>query len=422
MSLDKYRKMYPRFPLSSPSGMVVCPVNGDQVEELTESYLNRILGAYSLEDFYSEFPETTPKPVACPMTGMHVVIDSDYPKALGGKSYTEEDFMRDFPECEAIITCPFTGKKMLGMTQEHLDGIFGQYSTKTRMTIENFKAEYKNVTIKARKAKVMNPYTGKMVDELTPAVLAASGTNVKEHLGKYAKVWLENSYQDTITCPFTGRRVKQVRHSDLDSLGRTVIEFYNAVSEFPLFRYEIQCADCGKWVENIWEHLERDPHFYAESMTMEDYELSYGTNATQMHVSNNSYFENESGDSIHVADLFAKVTKSDALDVLEIEDSLSKVAESDLDRRMVGAIRNSLTLEDVFFEAAEKRIVALKFKFDSGMTKEVRSAVRATLGFSDFDIAKHPHVGAKEVVVMIPSRNVMRDRLMALVDASDIKD
>lgn len=421
MRMEKYRKMYPRFPLSSPDGKVTCPVSGEDVAEITEAYVNRILGAYSLEDFYAEFPAMTPKPVTCPMTGMRVMIDSGYPKCLGGEAYSEEDFIRDFPECEAIITCPFTGKKMLGMTQDHLDEVFGQFSTKKRMTIKGFRTKYKNITLKARRAKVMNPYTGKMVDELTPAMLAESGTNVKEHLGKYAKIWLDKNYQDTVICPFTGRRVKQIRHSDLEKLGRTVVEFYNVVSEYPLFKYEVQCAECGKWVDNIWDHLESEPHYYAESMTMQEYESAYGTNATQTHVTNNSYVENDSGDSVHVADLFAKVAQG-PVDMLEIEDSLSKVAESDLDKRMVGAIRNSITLEDVFFSAADKRIVNLKFKFDLGMTKEVRMAVKSSLGFVDFDIAKTPHVGSKEVIVMVPSRNTLRDRLMALIDASDIKE
>jgi hypothetical protein len=117
----------------------------------------------------------------------------------------------------------------------------------------------------------------------------------------------------------------------------------------------------------------------------------------------------------------AKVTKK-TVDMLEIEDSLSKVAESDLDKRMVKSIRASATLEDVFFEAAEKRIVSLKFRFGVGMTKAVRMAVKSSLGFIDFDIAKTPHVGAKEVVVMVPSRNTLRNRLMAMIDASDIKE
>lgn len=418
MDVNVYRRKYQRFPLSSPDGMTVCPVSGERVEEITEPYINRILGAYSMEDFYAEFPSMVPKPVSCPMTGMRVMITKDYPSYLA-KGYSEEAFIHDFPECEAIITCPFTGKKMLGMTQEHLDEEFGQYASKKRVTMKDFKASYDNVTLRSRRAKVKNPYTGKMVDELTPEMLAAAGTNVKDHLGKYAKVWIDKHYQDTITCPFTGRRVKQIRHSDLEKLGRTVVEFYNAVSEYPLYQYEVQCAGCGKWVPNIWEHLESDPHKYAEPMTLQKYESIFGTNSVQAHISNNSYFENDSGDSIHIADLFAKVTEQ-PVDAMEIEDSLSKVVQDEMDSSLVKAIRTSVTVEDVLYAAAEKRIVPLRFKFQLGMTKEARMAIKASLGFSDFDIGKPPNIGAKEVVVMIPSRGVLRNRLLRLIKESDL--
>lgn len=417
-NVNVYRRRFPRFPLSSPDGMTTCPVSGIHVEEITESYLNRVLGAYSLEDFYAEFPGMTPKPVPCPMTGMRVMITKDYPSYLA-QGYSEEAFIRDFPECEAIITCPFTGKKMLGMTQEYLDEKFGQYASKKRLTLKEFKSSYRNVTLRARKINVKNPYTGKMVDELTPAMLAESGTNVKDHLGKYAKVWLDKHYQDTITCPFTGRRVKQIRHLDLEKLGRTVVEFYVAVSEYPLYQYEVQCADCGKWVPNIWSHLESEVHEYAEAMTLERYESIYGSNSIQAHISNNSYVENESGDSIHIADLFARASDQ-PVDAMEIEDSLSKVVQDELDEKLVKAIRASATVEDVFFAAAEKRIVPLRFKFNLGMTKEARMAIKASLGFSDFDIAKPPNIGAKEVVVMVPSRGVLRNRLLRMIKDSDL--
>lgn len=421
MTTEKYRKVHPKAPLSSPDGKTTCPVSGDRVDEVTEPYLNRLLGAYSMEDFLAEFPDLSPKEVQCPMTGMMVAITPQYPASLGGPGYGEKEFIRDFPSCEAIITCPFSGEKTLGMTQERLDAMFGQFSTKKRVSLRSFLLSNKHVTLKARRTKVRNPYTGKMVDQLTPQMLAEAGTNVKEHLAKYAKMWIDKPYPDTVCCPFTGRRVKQVRRSDLEKLDRTVIEFYNAVSEYPLFRYQVRCEECEKWVDNIWEHLEATPHFYAESMTLQEYEASFGQNATQAYVSNNSYVENESGDSIHVADLFAKVAKK-PIDMMEVEDSLSKVANDEMDKRIVAAIRHSSTVEDVFFSAAEKRIMPLRFKFALGMTKEVRMAIKASVGFSDFDIAKPPNIGAKEVVVMVPSRSSLRARLMRMIDESDIMD
>jgi len=420
MTTNKYRKLHPKAPLSSPDGRTVCPVSGEKVEEITEWRLNRLNGSYSLDDFRAEFPDLSPKEAKCPMTGMTVTMTPEYPASLGD-GYEERQFIRDFPSCEAIMSCPFTGKKMLGMTQERLDAALGQSSTDKRVSMRSFVLSNKNVTLRARRLKVRNPYTKKMVDQLTPQMLAEAGTNVKDHLARYAKIWIDKFYPDTVCCPFTGRRVKQIRHSDLEKLGRTPIDFYNAVSEYPLFRYQVKCVECGKWVDNIWEHLEAVPHFYAESLTLQEYEASFGQNATQAYVSNNSYVENESGDSIHVADLFAKVTKK-PVDMMEVEDSLSKVAKDEMDKRLVSSVRSASTLEDVFFAAAEKRIMPLKFKFALGMTKEVRAAVKTALGFADFDIAKPPNIGTKEVVVMVPSRSTLRARMMRLIEESDIME
>jgi hypothetical protein len=415
--LERYRRTYSNYPLSS-DGQVPCPITGMLQDAITIAYVNRIGGRYSVEDFWDEFPEIRlgRRGLRCPVSGTTVKeFDDEYFRGLG---YSEQEFVDQFPEFRGIILCPFTKEeKFVVVRQEYFDKLFGQQGD-PRITQEKFDAEYPNFTVKAKQIPVFDPYGKRTVPEITPKMLAQVETTVTKHLEKYATIILDKTYPDLITCPFTGRKTHVVKTSDLERLGKTVLEFYHATCKYPLRKFQVHCAICGKWIDNVWSHLEEEEHTYAQPMTTEQFENSFGCGTSKAVVSTNAYVENDAGDVVHIGDLFGESV--DEVDFLELEDSLLKVAQDDLDRRIAKAISGAHTVEDIFFLAAEKKEVKLPFAFRSGMTQEVRQAIKGHLGDVDFDIAFLPQEGQRMVLVMVPGRQTVRDRMRRMIEESDL--
>lgn len=419
VDLDRYRKMFPNYPLVSTDGRTHCPITGDRVAAVTEPYLNRLNKSYTVAHFMAEYHSILPKmPVVCPVSGSELSeVSNAYPAQIM-PGYTPEAFLEDFPNFAGAFSCPFSGKKLLEMTQEHLNSVLGQDGSVGARTLAQVAESFPNFTDQVRQVSVVNPYTNKRVPEITLAMLAAAGTSWKEHMEKHAEVWLEKYYPGMVTCPFTGRKTHVIKKSDLAEIGKTPWDFYAAVSKYPLKKFQVKCGLCGEWVDNVWAHLEEKQHSYAQSMTVNEFESMYGTYATKVVIRTNSYVQNDSGDSIHVADLFPEQVEK--VDFLEIEDSLLEASQDDLDRQIAKSIRGSSTVEDIFFSSAEIKVVNVPFEFKSGMTKAVRDAVRDGMSVTDFDLAKPPVEGSSEVTIMVPSRDTIRRRLARMIEASDL--
>jgi hypothetical protein len=414
LTLEQYKERFPKYPLSSPDGMVPCPVTGRLVPELSQPYLNRIGGEYTMADFRAEFSGRTPR---CPATGCALgEVGVDHPSAIMA-GYTEAEFLADFPSFPAE-RCPLTGQRTLGMTQARLNATVNAKREGAPPRLKALSEGLPNYTMKPRQVAVLNPYTGRMVPEITLKMLRDAGTTWKEHMEKHAQIALDKYYAGMVICPFTGRKTHMIKKTDIEALGKTTWDFYAATCLFPMRKYQVQCAICGEWVDNVWSHLESKRHSFAKSMTINEFEGIYGTYATKVVVRTNSYVENDAGDSIHVADLFPD--DSERIDFLELEDSLLGVARDDMDRRIARSIRGASTLEDIFYSSAEIRDVTIPFEFKSGMTRATRDAVRDAIGVSDFDLAKPPSEGSRLVCVMLPGRDAIRRRLSRMIEASDL--
>lgn len=422
INLKRYKKMFPTYPLVSYDGMTRCPIFGTDIEEVTFPYLNRMAGRYTVQDFWQEFPELRVSgPYTCPLTGtkLRKVTEEYLSGLLDG--YTMEEFVKDFPNFPGIIDCQIECfPPTTEVTQEYLDKCLEQTGANMRFTNARFEKEFPNFTRKARQVPVVNPYTGKEVLEITPIALAQAGTNVKEHLNAHAGLILDRSYYELIYCPFTGRRTHMIKQADLEKLGRSVQEFYQATNKYPLRKYQVKCAICGEWVDNIWEHLADVSHCYAPVIPMEEFEKNYGLSAIKKTVSTNSFVESDSGDSIHIADLFN--IKESTSDALEVEDSLAQVSQDDLDKRIAHSVRDAQTLEDIYHLSAKIILVPLPFEYKQGMLKEVRELVAREIQDHDFDLLAPPARGAEEVDVMIPSRQTIRQRLRRMICESDLGD
>ncbi len=421
IDLERYRRTFPKYPLVSTDGAVTCPISGKYLDKINDTHLNKVNGSYRVEDFEKDYPHLLPKyPLVCPATLNQIKhLDSSYPSMIES-GYTEKAFINDFPDFAGIIRCPFSAKKILGITQEHLDKVLSQKHGKARLIMPKFKLKYPNITLKARQVPVLNPYTNKMVPEITPAMLSDAGTTVMDHINNHPSICLDDYYPDMIICPFTGRRTHKITKEDLKEINRKPIEFYFAVCKYPMKKWQIRCACCGDWVDNIWTHLEQAQHTYAQSMTMEDFEKAYGTASTKIVVSTNAFYDNEEGDSVHVADLMVNQIKN--IDPLEIEDSLMAVAENDLDRRIAGAMRGFETLDDICYTAAKKRKVRLPMPFEAGNSRIFRDIVRKKIKEEDFDFSITPQDGAKKIEIMIPGRDTIRTRLLHLIQSSDLDE
>jgi len=183
-------------------------------------------------------------PVTCPVTGMlRHEMSEKYPETIS-PGYTARQFIRDFPDFGGILVSPFNGARMLGVTQEHLDKVLKQKS-KTRYSVHRYRKDFPNAPISARQVKIFNPYTGKMVRELTPEMLVRARTTVVEHLRRFAKYHLNQRYQEFVRCPFTGKYTHKITKRYLRKIGRTAMEFYAANCKYPLRKWQAPSAEHG---------------------------------------------------------------------------------------------------------------------------------------------------------------------------------
>lgn len=420
IDLDRYRRTYQRYPLVSTDGFVTSPLTGEPIDKITDAHLNYVNKSYTVEDFKRDYSQILPKfPITCPATFMSLrSISAKYPSLIQ-TGYTEKKFIEEHPDFAGIITCPFSGRKVLEVTQEHLDKVLGQRANTPRIGWTLFNRKFQNATLKARPVKVFNPYTKKMVKEITPEMLAAAGTTIMDHLSAFQTIQLDTVYPDKVTCPFTGRSTRRIKRSDIEALDRTPIEFSMACCKYPLKKWQVKCAICDKWVDNIWSHLENVKHTYASPMSMEDFEKSYGIGATKVTVSTNSFFENDSGDSVHVGDMLIKTLKS--IDPLELEDSLLRASLDDLDTKIAHAMRNFQTIDDICDVVSEKHTIRLRGPFQTGGSREVRELIRERTDCEDFDFSEPPRIGDRKVEVLIPGKETIKDRLRRLVQLSDLE-
>jgi hypothetical protein len=418
VDFDRYKKLFANYPLTSRDGLVTCPITGESIRAIGIPYLNRLMGRYTLSDFYREFPEMRPpRGLTCPVTGMPVEYPtSEYPPAIMS-GYTEDEFVADFPDFGGIIRCPFTGRRMLHPTQAYLDEALKQDPKRGRVGASALD-DHPMMTTQARKSPVYNPYSEQYVPEITVEMLRAAGTTVMEHLEKFATIVLGKYYPEMTICPFTGRKTHSITREDVEKLGKTPHEFYHAACKYPLRRWRVMCALCSKWVDNVWEHLDEQEHHYAQTMTYEEFERSYGSGKTKVFVTTNCFVEGDSGDSTHIADLLATEGVED--NSVDVEDSLLGVAHDEMDKRIAHAVRVACTVEDVFCASADKTVVRLPFKFQSGQTKAVKAAIKAALHVEDFDIVATPKPGDREVSVMTPGRDSLRGRLLRMIGDSDL--
>lgn len=421
VDLERYKRMFPRYPLVSLDGRTSCPISGGQIDAITEPFLNRLNGSYNIEDFKNEFKDDLPqKPLICPSTFFEIKnLTEKYPSYIRS-DYTEQDFINDYPEFEGVISCPFTGKKMLEMKQEHLDDVFKQKADAARYSLAKFKKNFANATLRAKQVPVLNPYTNKMVKELSPEILQESGKTVMEHLEDNSMIALDEWYPYLITCPFTGRKTHKLTQDDLDELGETIFDFYLAVCKFPLRKWQVKCAICGDYVDNIWGHLEQAQHTYAKPLTLEEFERTYGARATKVVVSTNSFFSNDAGDVVHVADLLTHRVKE--IDPMEMADSLYHAAQDDLERRLARAMQSFETLDDVYAEASERKNVNLPFAFELNKSRAIREVVKKATDLEDFDFVEPPEVGSRKVRIMIPGKDTLRSKLINLIENSDLEE
>jgi len=332
--------------------------------------------------------------------------------------FDEEDFIQTFPDFAGIITCPFSGKKVLEITQRHLDQVLGQKVHKDRYTIEKFLIDYPNATLKARQDSVTNPYTNEIVPEITLEMLDDAGTTLKEHFETYAQLYIDQYYAVPVVCPFTGRKTHKITRDFLTSIGKTVYDFYHAVCKYPLRKWSVKCGVCGDYVSNVWEHLITAQHNYAPRMNFEEFETAHGACPTKAIISTNSFFVNESGDSVHIGDLFPK--EREGFDPLEVEDSLTRVAEDELELKIARAVREAQTLEDICYYASEKMTVSLPAPFVATEAKFLRENIVFLTGLEDFDIVRMPAVGAANVEIMLPGRGTIERKLAKMKENSDL--
>jgi hypothetical protein len=164
--------------------------------------------------------------------------------------------------------------------------------------------------------------------------------------------------------------------------------------------------------------LEQVAHFYAPPCTIEEYEREHGP-TRKFRVTNNSYVEDDEGKRVHISDLFVGDKKANHLDMIEIEDSLLKASQDDMDVKIARAVRWACTLDDIFYKASDRRSVPLPFPFKIRKMDKVKHIVKEACGTSDFGLVT-PREGAKSIVVMTPGRSTIRKRLSRMIQESDL--
>jgi hypothetical protein len=404
--VDRYCKTFVGYPLSSWDGMVTCPFTKARVGELTEAYVNRVAGGYSAADWLMDFDRSR-GPFPCPVTGLLVNPDSSWYPGILAKGYTEEEFVSDFPDFPGIIECPFCSKRMLRMTDEHLAS-----HAKDRISLDTLKRDLPNITIRARPVKVTNPYTGESVDEITLDMIRAAGTTVRDHLERYHTIKIGHRRKKPFFCPFTGKPTYTMKKERLVRLGRTPYEFYQATCQFPLRRFQIRCALCGEWTDNIGAHLDEAKHAYALPVTFEEYKKSYG-GKTRNSVQAMSFVEHEDGERTSAVDAFTEGARCDIdclQDLLDMSMVFTRFARDALDRRIIESMNGATSLVDVCDRCVEKRAVTLDAPYEGeGVTALAREIKK--LGIKDFDVFAPPAEGGVDAFIVEPSRTTIFKRL-----------
>ena len=419
ITLERYKKTYRNHVLVSPDGTTVCPFSGERIPEITETIVNRHAGYYAVQDYVREFGDAEKKgSFRCPVSGLTVgSISTSYLASLL-PGYTMEEFVRDFPGCSALVTCGISGDRVASITQGHLDQLLRQKGRR-RLSLAEFAKTVPTLTFKAKQEDVINPYTGEKVKEITLEMLRKAGTSVKQHLGKHATLVLNYNYPKYAKCPFTGRSMKMFTKEYLMTIGKTVYDFYQITSKYPLKRWTVKCAVCGEWVPNIWDHLDNVKHSYAPPTTVEEFENEYGSGSMKAIVSTNSYVTNSEGESVHVADLFPSRKRESG--GLELSEELDRVAEDPLDKEIARSVRNFQSLEDIWHSVAKENIVTLKEPLSSGTTlKSVSNTVATILGTREFEMVGPIPVGKREIKVFNPSKNTVKEKLAKMILNSEI--
>lgn len=423
--IDKYIKMFPNYPISSMDGKTICPHNGETVDKITVEYINRIMGKYSTDDWENEFRHIFPNKVSCPITGINIDFDDigkTYPKVIS-ENYQEDEFMNDFPDFKGIIFEPITQKNILGkISQCYIDNYINQQE-RSRISIEDFIEKYPNATIEAKKIPVTNPYTCEQVDELTIKMLFDKNISLKQHLESFATILLDKKYPNQFCCPFTGKITNIIKTSDLKKMGKTIFEFYMAVSKYPLRKFQVKCAICGEFTDNIGSHLREKVHNYARPYSMQEYENEFG-NKTFNSVIVKSYVSNEEGEQTHVIDM-SKTGHYDG-GIVEIQDRidaetlLRKVAESELDYKLVDMSRQYSTVESLIENVLTKTSVNVPSHIVGQKRAIVKAEIKKSLGIVDFDIDELPSLDGVCAKISIPSRDTVDQRLKSLIRKASV--
>jgi len=420
ITLDIYKKEHKNHALVSPDGTTVCPFSGKRIPELTEAIVNRHVGYYTVQDYVREFGDAERRvPFLCPVSGIQVPkIDAAYLDCLM-HGYTLAEFVRDFPACQALVTCGISGERVTSVDQPYLDKVLKQKG-RERVSLEEFLKSHPTVTSKARQEDVENPYTGKKVKEITLEMLRQARVTVKEHLERNATLFLNYNYPKYQRCPFTGKKLRNFTREYLVAIGKSVYDFYRMACKYPLRRWAVRCAVCGEWVPNIWDHLDQARHSYAPPTTMEEFEQEYGTGATRITISTNAYKENNEGESIHVADLVPQPQPGVAENV-DLVDQLMNKAGDATDRKIAMSVGKTQDLDGIWHSVAKKNMIILKEPISSkDTTKSVSNSVASILGTRDFELAGRILAGKKEIEVLHPSKQTVKERLARMLIESDI--
>jgi uncharacterized Zn finger protein (UPF0148 family) len=406
MTIKTYREMFPTYPLVSHDGKTLCPYTGEKVNFVTIERVNRVAGYYTVEDWMKEYGGLFPDR-RCPLTGLN--IGENYPEILA-PMYTVNDLKNDFPNFQVFIKCPVTEKEIFYVTQRHLDENVNKERTK-RISMAEFARAHPRATLYAKQVPVVNPYTNETTMEITLEDLKAANTTVREHVQKYHTIVINQLYEKEFVCPFTGRLRESITTNELKDLGVTPMQFYLATCKYPLRKFKVRCAVCGKWVENIWSHLEEANHSYATPMSVSEYEQKHGARSRSFMVIKTS-MENDEGDDTKLTDLVsAKVTHPDIM--MDLQHALKKVATTDLDRRIAGVIKSCRTVEDIVDRTVEKKTIHLSRPFSMDEEDAVKKKIGKSLGIEDFEIERSSEASLL-ANVLIPSKRTVLSRIKEL--------
>ena len=406
MNVKAYKDMYPTYPLVSYDGKTFCPYTGEKVNFVTIERVNRVAGYYLVEDWLKEYGGLFPNR-KCPLTGL--VIGEKYPDILA-PMYSLVDLKNDFPSFQALIRCPATGKEIFYITQRHLDEHVNEKRTK-RISMAEFARIHPRSTLSAKQVPVVNPYTNETKMEITFEDLVAANTTVREHIQRYPTIVVNKLYEKEFVCPFTGKLRDSITTSELEEMGVTPAQFYLATCQFPLRKFKVRCAVCGKWADNIWSHLEEEKHSYAEVLTASEYEQKYGARSRSFMVIKTT-MENDDGEDSKLTDLVsAKVTHPDIL--MDLQYALRKVATTDLDRKIACVIKSCRTVEDIIDQTVEKKTIHLTRPFSMDEEAAVKAKIGKSLGIDDFEIERSSEASLLANVV-IPSKRTVLGRIKEL--------